>query len=58
MSTNTDNNSNPVKHTLLGMAEVTYFNQEFNSWGFTGCTSDMYETEEDAYAAYLEENAD
>ncbi len=36
------------------MQQVTYLNEEFGTWGFYGCEADIYDTQQEAYDAYLQ----
>lgn len=35
------------------MNDVTYFNEDYDKWGFYGCECDVYDSQEEAYEAYL-----
>lgn len=38
----------------MSMSQATYYNDEFNTWGFVGCECDAYESQESAYHAYIQ----
>ena len=38
---------------IKSMEQATYFNEDYGSWGFIGCDSDAYGTQEEAYDAYV-----
>lgn len=38
----------------MSMSQATYYNEEFDAWGFIGCECDMYESQESAYRAYVQ----
>lgn len=39
---------------IKDIASATFYNKNWNTWGFFNCEADIYDTQVEAYAAYLE----
>lgn len=33
---------------------ATFYNKQWNTWGFFNCDADIYATQDEAYQAYIE----
>lgn len=39
---------------VKSMDSATFYNSYWNTWGFFNCEADIYDTQDEAYQAYLE----
>lgn len=53
---NPNNTATATENDVIpeSMQEVTYLNEEYGTWGFYGCEADIYDTQQEAYDAYLQ----
>lgn len=53
---NPNNTATATENDVIpeSMQGVTYLNEEYGTWGFYGCEADIYDTQQEAYDAYLQ----